>query len=59
VLSVKDLRFVGGSLVDLRRFPTEARREAGLRRVLRRRGPLHCFEKKSRKTRKEDLDLAR
>jgi phage-related protein len=99
MVSVKDLQFVGGSLVDLRRFPTEARREAGFQLDAVQRGfdptdwkplptvgvgvreirihvrgqwrviyvacfaeavyVLHCFEKKSRKTRKEDLDLAR
>jgi phage-related protein len=96
---VKDLHFVGASLGDLRRFPAEARREAGFQldavqrgldptdwkplptvgigvREIRIRVPgqwrvmyvarfaeavyvLHCFEKKSRKTRREDLDLAR
>jgi phage-related protein len=96
---VKDLHFVGASLADLRRFPAEARRDAGFQLDAAQRGldptdwkplpavgvgvreirihvlgqwrviyvarfeeavyVLHCFEKKSRKTRKEDLDLAR
>ena len=96
---VKDLHFVGASLADLRRFPAEARREAGFQLDAVQRGldptdwkplpavgvgvreirirvlgqwrvvyvarfaeavyVLHCFEKKSRKTRKEDLELAR
>jgi phage-related protein len=96
---VKDLHFVGASLADLRRFPVEARREAGFQLDAVQRGldptdwkplstvgvgvreirihvlgqwrviyvarfaqavyVLHCFEKKSRKTRREDLELAR
>jgi phage-related protein len=96
---VKDLHFVGASLADLRRFPAEARREAGFQLDAVQRGldptdwkplptvgsgvreirihvlgqwrviyvarfaaavyVLHCFEKKSRKTRREDLELAR
>lgn len=96
---MKDLHFVGSSLADLRRFPAEARREAGFEldavqrgldpsdwKPLSTVGPgvreirihvlgewravyvarfadavyvLHCFEKKSRKTRREDLALAR
>ncbi len=90
---------MGSSLADLRRFPTEARREAGFQLDAVQRGldptdwkplssvgvgakeirirvlgehrvvyvarfkdavyVLHCFEKKSRKTRWEDLALAR
>lgn len=96
---MKDLHFVGSSLADLRRFPAEARREAGFQLDAVQRGldptdwkplstvgvgvreirihvlgewraicvarfadvvyVLHCFEKKSRKTRREDLALAR
>jgi phage-related protein len=96
---VKDLHFVGASLADLRRFPAEARREAGFQLDAVQRGldptnwkplptvgvgvreiriqrlgewrvvyvarfadavyVLHCFEKKSRKTPREDLALAR
>lgn len=90
---------MGASLADLRRFPAEARREAGFQLDAVQRGldptdwkplptvgsgvreirihvlgqwrviyvarfaaavyVLHCFEKKSRKTRREDLELAR
>ena len=97
--AVKELRFVGSSLADLRRFAARARREAGFQLDAVQRGldptdwkplstvgagareirihvlgewrvifvaqvaeavyVLHCFEKKSRKARKQDLDLAR
>jgi phage-related protein len=96
---MKAVHFLGSSLADLRRFPAEARRDAGfqlhaVQRGLEPRdwkpipsvGPgateirihvlgewraiyvahrpeavyvLHCFEKKSRKIRKEDLAVAR
>jgi len=96
---MKILRFLGSSLADLRRFPAEARRDAGFQLDAVQRGLdpsdwkplstvgvgareirihalgewrviyvarlaeavyiLHCFEKKSRKTREEDLVLAR
>ena len=96
---MKALHFLGSSLVDLRRFPAEARRDAGFQLDAVQRGldppdwkpvpsvgagamemrihvlgewrliyvarfaeavyVLHCFEKKSRKIRREDLALAR
>ncbi len=96
---MKDLHFVGAIPADLRRFPTEARRDAGFQLDVIQRGlyptdwkplpavgpgvreirihargerrviyvasfkeavyVLHCFEKKSSKTRREDLELAR
>jgi phage-related protein len=96
---VKNLRFVGSSLDDLRNFPAEARRQAGFELYAVQRGlqpsdskpmndigagvreirvhvlgewrvlyvakfadavyVLHSFQKKSRKTRREDLELAR
>ena len=98
-MNVKDLKFVGLSLDDLRNFPEEARKVAGfeLRAVqngleprdwkpMRSVGPgvkeirihvlgewrivyvakladaiyvLHAFQKKSRKTNKNDIELAR
>ena len=95
----KPLAFIGSSLSDLRRFPEEARRDAGFNlnfvqlglepsdwKPMKTVGPgvaelrvrdasgafrviylatrpeavyvLHCFQKKSRKTRKADIDLA-
>lgn len=61
----KPLQFVGSSHDDLKAFPDEARRDAaGAYRViyLATRAEavyvLHCFQKKSRKTRKEDIQLA-
>jgi len=96
---VKVLEFLGSSLADIRRFPAEARRDAGFQLLAVQRGleptdwkpvssvgagvkeirihvlgewrviyvarfagavyVLHCFEKKSRKIRREDLELAR
>jgi hypothetical protein len=41
----------GSSLDDLRNFPDEARRAAGF--------GLHAFQKKTRKTSRHDIDLAR
>lgn len=99
-MSMKDVRFVGNSLDDLRQFPAGARREAGfeLSNVQAGLRPsdwkpmnsvgsgaveirindaagiyrviyvarfeeaiyvLHAFQKKTRKTRKADIDLAR
>lgn len=98
-MNVKDLKFVGLSLDDLRNFPEEARKVAGfeLRAVqngleprdwkpMRSVGPgvkeirihvlgewrivyvakladaiyvLHAFQKKSQKTNKNDIELAR
>ena len=98
-MPMKQLKFVGSSLDDLRNFPDEARRAAGfeLRAVqsglepsdwkpMEAVGPgakeirihilgewrviyvaklqdavyvLHSFEKKSRKTRRQDIELAR
>ena len=95
----KPLAFIGSSLADLRRFPEEARRDAGFNlnfvqlglepsdwKPMKTVGPgvtelrvrdasgafrviylatrpeavyvLHCFQKKTRKTRKVDIDLA-
>lgn len=100
VIAVKQLKFEGSSLQDLREFPATARREAGyqLDRVQHGIEPddfkpmadvgsgvmeirikdesgiyrvlyvakfqdavyvLHCFQKKTQKTAKTDLDLAR
>ena len=96
---MKGLHFLGSSLADLRRFPAEARRDAGFQLDAVQRGldptdwrpmpsvgagvreirlhalgewrviyvarfastvyVLHCFEKKSRKTRRVDLVVAR
>lgn len=96
---MKSLLFLGSSLDDLRRFPAEARREAGfqLDGVQRGLAPrdwkpfpavgsgvrelrihvlgewrviyvasiadavyvLHCFQKKTQRTRKQDVELAR
>jgi phage-related protein len=96
---MKGVHFLGSSLADLRRFPAEARRDAGFQLHAVQRGleprdwkpipsvgagateirihvlgewraiyvarlaetvyVLHCFEKKSRKIRREDLALAR
>ena len=95
---MKALRFVGSSLDDLKNFPAEARREAGLELDAVQRGlmpsdfkpmlavgagayeirvrvlgewriiyvakferavyVLHAFQKKTQKTRKEDIELA-
>ena len=95
---MKTLRFVGSSLDDLKNFPAEARREAGLELDAVQRGlmpsdfkpmlavgagayeirvrvlgewriiyvakferavyVLHAFQKKTQKTRKEDIELA-
>jgi len=95
----KPLAFIGSSLADLRKFPEEARRDAGFNlnfvqlglepsdwKPMKTVGPgvtelrvrdasgafrviylatrpeavyvLHCFQKKTRKTRKVDIDLA-
>jgi phage-related protein len=95
----KPLAFIGSSLADLRKFPEEARRDAGFNlnfvqlglepsdwKPMKAVGPgvtelrvrdasgafrviylatrpeavyvLHCFQKKTRKTRKADIDLA-
>ena len=95
----KPLAFIGSSLADLRKFPEEARRDAGFNlnfvqvglepsdwKPMKAAGPgvtelrvrdasgafrviylatrpeavyvLHCFQKKTRKTRKADIDLA-
>jgi len=97
---MKDVRFVGSSLVDLRQFPAGARREAGFElsnvqsglqpgdwkpmktvgagaveiRIKDKDGiyrviyvarfeeavyVLHAFQKKSKKTRKVDIELAK
>ena len=97
---MKDVRFVGGSLEELKQFPAGARREAGFElsnvqaglqpsdwKPMSSIGPgaveirikdvtgiyrviyvarfeeavyvLHAFQKKSRKTRKADIELAR
>ncbi len=97
---MKDVRFVGSSLEELKQFPAGARREAGFElsnvqaglqpsdwRPMSSIGPgaveirikdatgiyrviyvarfeeavyvLHAFQKKSRKTRKADIDLAK
>jgi phage-related protein len=98
-MEMKQLKFVGSSLDDLRNFPDEARRAAGfeLHAVQSGLGPsdwkpmqvvgsgvkeirihllgewrviyiaklheavyvLHAFQKKTRKTRQQDIDLAR
>ena len=61
----KPLHFVGSSHDDLKTFPDEARRDAtGAFRVIYLAARpeavyvLHCFQKKTRKTRKADIDLA-
>ena len=95
----KPLAFIGSSLADLRKFPEDARRDAGFNlnfvqlglepsdwKPMKTVGPgvselrvrdasgafrviylatrpeavyvLHCFQKKTRKTRKADIDLA-
>jgi phage-related protein len=96
---MKALHFLGSSLADLRRFPAEARRDAGFQLDAVQRGldptdwksvvgvgagvreirihvhgegrviyvsrvaaavsVLHCFEKKSRRIRREDLEVVR
>jgi phage-related protein len=96
---MKVLRFLGSSLEDLRRFPAEARRDAGFQLDAVQRGleptnwkplpivgpgvreirihvrgewrviyvarfedavyVLHAFQKKSRKTPKKEIDMAR
>jgi phage-related protein len=69
--AVKDLKFRGSSLKQLCEFPKDARREAGYQheagifRVLYVAKfedavyVLHCFQKKTQRTAKSDLDLAR
>jgi phage-related protein len=61
----KPLHFVGSSHDDLKAFPDEARRDAtgAFRVIYLAMRPeavyvLHCFQKKTRKTRKADIDLA-
>jgi phage-related protein len=96
---MKNLRFIGSSLDDMRDFPTEARRQAGFELDAVQRGlepfdwkpmtsigsgvreirvhvlgewriiyvakiadaiyVLHAFQKKSQRTRREDIELAR
>ncbi|MGE0886787.1 MAG: type II toxin-antitoxin system RelE/ParE family toxin [Blastocatellales bacterium] len=95
---MKNIKFIGSSLDDLRNFPAEARRQAGFELAAVQRGlepsdwkpmstvgagvreirihvlgewrvlyvakfadaiyVLHAFQKKSRKTRQEDIQLA-
>lgn len=55
---MKDVRFVGSSLDDLKHFPAGARREAGFELSNVQAG-LHAFQKKTRKTRKADIELAK
>ena len=69
----KSVEFRGSSLDDLRAFPLEAKREAGhqLDQVQNGQEPddwkpmiadaiyvLHCFQKKTEKTSRADVDLA-
>ena len=96
---MKNLRFIGSSLDDMRDFPTEARRQAGFELDAVQRGlepfdwkpmtsigsgvreirvhvlgewriiyvakiadaiyVLHAFQKKTQRTRREDIELAR
>ena len=51
---MKPLAFVGSSLTDLSDFPAEARRAAGFELCSHK----HAFQKKTQKTRKEDIALA-
>ena len=61
---MKTVQFRGSSLDDLRSFPASVMREAGTFRVIyvakfeNAVYVLHCFQKKSQKTSKKDIDLA-
>jgi phage-related protein len=60
----KPLYFAGSALEDLRAFPPAQRREAGYRLIYVAKLDdavyvLHAFRKKTQKTRKQDIEIAR
>lgn len=54
---MKPLEFVGSSLDDLKEFPAEARRAVA--KFAESVYVLHVFQKKTQKTTREDIELAR
>ena len=54
-MKIKPLKFIASSLDDLRNFPDEARRAVGFELYAIQ----YAFQKKTRKTSRQDIDLAR
>lgn len=51
----KEIRWVGSSYDDLLAFPKAPRKEAGFEEAIY---VLHCFQKKTQSTSKQDKDIA-